>query len=151
MKHEQLRSGYEFSLEINIIAQLSNNLMLLAVTHGLTMPQFSVLTSFARIHSEAKPGRLARAFQVTNGAMTSTLQRLVEEKLVSVDPHPDSGRPTLVRMTALGRPYRDDAIAHTFADIEIFSSYFSLADVQALLPSLLRVREYLDPQRDQGR
>ncbi len=147
LSREQLQSGYEFFLEVNIIAQLSTNLMQRSLPHGLTMPQFSVLNWFSRVDTKATPGRLARALQVTNGAMTNTLQRLAEKKLVSVDPHPDSGRQKEVTMTALGKRYRDDAISHTFADIQSFLAHFNLVEVQAMLPSLKRVREYLDTQR----
>ena len=146
-KRERLQSGYEFFLEVNIIAQLSTNLMQRSLPHGLTMPQFSVLNWFSRVATEATPGRLARALQVTNGAMTNTLQRLADKNLVSVDPHPDSGRQKQVQMTALGKRYRDDAIGHTLADIESFLTHFRVAEVQSMLPMLKRVREYLDAQR----
>jgi DNA-binding MarR family transcriptional regulator len=147
-KPAELQSGYEFFLEVNIIAQLASNLMQRALPHGLTLAQFSVLNWFVRVDSEATPGRLARAFQVTNGAMTNTLQRLLEKALVTVEPDPANGRQKRVRMTALGRRCRDDAIASTYPDIADFLAEFELAEVRSLIPTLRRMREYLDRQRD---
>ena len=48
---------------------------------------------------------------------------------------------------ARGKRCRDDAISHTFADIQSFLAHFNLAEVQAMLPKLKRVREYLGTQR----
>ena len=144
----ELQSGYEFFLEVNIIAQLASNLMQRALPHGLTVAQFSVLNWFVRVDSEATPGRLARAFQVTHGAMTNTLQRLLEKELVTVLPDPANGRQKLVRMTALGRRCRDDAIASTYPDIAGFLAEVDLAEVRALIPTLRRMREFLDRQRE---
>ena len=148
MKREDLQTGYEFFLEVNIIAQLASNRMQRALPHDLTVAQFSVLNWFVRVDTAATPGRLARAFQVTNGAMTNTLQRLLEKELVTVVPDPDNGRQKLVRMTARGRRCRDDAIAATYPDIESFLLHFELAEVRALIPTLRRMREFLDGQRD---
>ena len=149
MKQEELQSGYEFFLELNIIAQLAANRMQRTLPHGLTVAQFSVLNWFVRVDTESTPGRLARAFQVTNGAMTNTLQRLQDKRLITVEPHPASGRQKLVRMTRLGRRRRDDAIAKTFPDVESFLTHFDAGQARAVLPFLRQVREYLDAQRQQ--
>ncbi len=147
-RREDLQTGYEFFLEVNIIAQLASSLMQRALPHDLTVAQFSVLNWFVRVDAEATPGRLARAFQVSNGAMTNTLQRLLEKALVTVVTDPRNGRQKLVRMTPLGRRCRDDAVASTFPDIADFLAHFDLAEVQALIPTLRRMREFLDHQRD---
>lgn len=154
MKREDLQAGYEFFLEVNIIAQLASNRMQRAfrlappLPDDLTLAQFSVLNWFVRVDSVATPGRLARAFQVTNGAMTNTLQRLQEKAFVTVETDPGNGRQKLVRMTPEGRRCRDAAIAATYPDIEEFLTHFDLDEVRTLIPTLRRMREFLDRQRE---
>ena len=71
-----LQIAYGFFNEIGIIGQLSSNQMQRAMPHDLTQSQFSVLNWFVRVDTQATPGRLAKAFQVTKGAMTNTLHKL---------------------------------------------------------------------------
>jgi DNA-binding MarR family transcriptional regulator len=147
-QRRRLESGYEFFNEINIIAQLSANQMQRVLPHGLTMPQFSVLNWFTRVDDEATPGRLARAFQVTKGAMTNTLQRLEEKGCITVIGDPQNGRSKLVRITPHGRQCRDEAVAATFPEIERFLAHVSQHTVQQMLPLLREARSYLDAARD---
>ena len=56
--------------EIGIIAQLSSAQFEKTLPARLNNSQFSVLNWFRRVDSQATPGRLATAFQVTAGAMT---------------------------------------------------------------------------------
>ena len=143
----RLQQTYQFFNEINIIAQLTSNEMARTLPHGLTVSQFSVLNWFLRVDDEATPGRLARAFQVSKGAMTNTLKRLDEKGFVAVMPDPASGRRKLVRITPAGRAARDESIAAMFPVLAEFTGTFDPGEVAAMLPRLAEIRQWLDERR----
>ncbi len=143
-----LTDAYSFFNEVNIIAQLSANQMDKRMPHGLNQSQFAVLNWFFRVDDQATPGRLARAFQVSKGAMTNTLNKLAAKGFVSVNPDPASGRRKLVRITPSGRRARDQAVAATFPLLESFLAEFGIAQIRRQLPQLQRIRAYLDAARD---
>jgi DNA-binding MarR family transcriptional regulator len=143
-----LELAYTFLNEIGIISQLSSKQMQRAMPHGLTQSQFSVLNWFVRVDNQATPGRLAKAFQVTNGAMTNTLGKLQQKDFIHISPDPDSGRSKIVRMTPTGRKARDQAIAATHIDLQEFLQQFPASTLNATLPLLREIRAYLDAARD---
>lgn len=143
-----LDTAFEFFNEIGIIAQLSSNRMQRGLPFGLTQSQFSVLNWFVRVDDEATPGRLAKAFQVTAGAMTNTLGKLVEKGFVSVEPDPASGRSKIVTMTAAGRRARNQAIAALEGDLAEFLKAFPASRLRKSLPLLREARAWLDEARD---
>ncbi len=143
----EIATAFEFFNEIGIIAQLSSNHMQRNLPFGLTQSQFSVLNWFIRVDDQATPGRLAKAFQVTAGAMTNTLSKLAEKGFVSVEPDPASGRSKIVTMTASGRQARNQAIAALEGDLAEFLSTFPLSRLQKSLPLLRDARAWLDDSR----
>ena len=149
IKAGDLDTAFSFFNEVSIISQLSINQMQRSMPHGLTQSQFAVLNWFIRVDDEATPGRLASAFQVTKGAMTNTLTKLVEKGLIVITPDPDSGRRKLVRITAPGRRARDATLAATYPQLETFLAAFPLAKLNRVLPLLREVREYLDTAREE--
>ena len=146
-KSPDLETAYAFFNEINIIAQLSSNRMERALPHGLTLSQFSVLNWFTRVDREATPGRLARAFQVTKGAMTNTLGKLSAKDFVRMDADPSSGRQKRVRMTAKGRRAHTSAIAGIHPALRETIARIGIAPLAAQLPVLRAVRMHLDEAR----
>lgn len=143
-----LATAFEFFNEVGIISQLAVNRMQRSLPHGLTQSQFSVLNWFIRVDDEATPGRLARAFQVTAGAMTNTLTKLAAKGFISITPAPDSGRSKIVRLTAAGRRAREDAIAAIGPALVEFLGRFPRTRLDRALPLLRAVRGYLDAARD---
>ena len=102
---------FEVFNEIGIIEQLARNRFERVLPHGMTLSQFSVLNHFARLGGEKSPLALARAFQVSKGTMTNTLQRLEVQGLVVLRPDPTDGRGKLVAITPLGESRREEAVA----------------------------------------
>ena len=150
VRNTQDRHGiaFEFFNEIGIIAQLSSNQMQRTMPHGLTQSQFSVLNWFIRVDAEATPGRLARAFQVTPGAMTNTLTKLAGKGFIRIEPDPVSGRSKRVTLTAAGRKARDQAIKATHKALDEFLNAFPAKTLTEALPLLRTVRAHLDAARD---
>lgn len=133
--------------EIGIIEQLARNRLERSLPDGLKVSQFSVLNHLVRLGGEWSPARLAKAFQVTKGAMTNTLQRLENRGLVRVLADPHDGRGKLVGITEAGREMRVrclNCISPLFADL---SSQLADKDFAAALPVLEKVRKYLDSHR----
>ena len=133
--------------EIGIIAQLSNALFERNLPDGLTNSQFSVLNWFHRVDSQATPGRLAAAFQVTAGAMTNTLKKLEAKSLVKIEPDELSGRKKKVTITPQGAKVRKEAIATAAPLFQEFAENFPQESIELQLAHLQKVREYLDQHR----
>jgi len=147
-REQNLEDAYLFFNEIGIIAQLSSNQFSRALPYGLNQSQFSVLNWFVRVDSEATPGRLANAFQVTKGAMTNTLAKLTEKGFISIAPDPHSGRRKIVRLTTAGARARDEAVAASFPLLSDFLASFDKQRIEEALPLLREVRQYLDALRE---
>ena len=130
--------------EIGIIAQLSTALFERTLPEGLNNSQFGVLNWFSRVDSQASPGRLATAFQVTAGAMTNTLKKLESKGLVRIEPDEFSGRKKKVTITAKGEKIRQQAIAAAAPLFQEFAERFPQESIEAQTEELRKVREYLD-------
>jgi DNA-binding MarR family transcriptional regulator len=133
--------------ELGIISQLSSTMFERNLPEGLTLSQFSVLNWFERVDDQATPGRLAKAFQVTKGAMTNTLKKLKEKQLVTVEQDVNSGRQKIVKITAPGRQMRDQAIQSTHPLMEELLASIDLAAIKQQLVAIQEVRVYLDEYR----
>jgi DNA-binding MarR family transcriptional regulator len=134
--------------EIGIIAQLSASRFERIMPHGLTIAQFSLLNHMVRLGDGKAPARLARAFQVTKGTMTTTLQRLEAKRLIRIEPDPQDGRAKQVFLTPAGRRAREGAIRALAPDLDRIASGLPAEAAEALLPGLERLRIWLDTNRD---
>ncbi|MFK7863156.1 MAG: MarR family winged helix-turn-helix transcriptional regulator [Pseudohongiellaceae bacterium] len=138
---------FRYFTELGIIAQLSSSLFESVLPNGLTNAQFGVLNWFSRVDSEASPGRLATAFQVTKGAMTNTLKKLEAKQLIEVSPDPNSGRKKRVTLTSKGKQQREQALALAGPLFEELSSQLDTEALGAQLPDLENLRIFLDERR----
>jgi DNA-binding MarR family transcriptional regulator len=139
---------FQFFNEIGIIEQLTRAQLERALPLGLTMAQFKVLNHFARLGGEKSPARLARAFQVTKGAMTNAVQKLEAKGFVETTPNPDDGRSKRVRITAAGLEAREAGIAAIAPIFPFLLGEFDEREFAAALPFLRRLRVFLDENRD---
>lgn len=138
---------FRFLNEIGIIDQLARARLESALPDGLRISQFVVINHLVRLGGDWSPVRLAKAFQVTKGAMTNTLRRLESRGLVAVVPDPDDGRGKLVRLTAAGRKMREKCVRSVdplLADLEV---KFGEQRFAKALPLLEELRKYLDDHR----
>lgn len=134
--------------EIGIIDQLATRLLERHLTDGLTVPQFIVLNHFVRLGGVRTPLQLARAFQVTKGAMTNTLKRLERAGFISVTDDPEDGRQKRVAITPTGRRARQASVAALDPLVAVLAGQFPDHTIETLLPSLRALRVYLDENRD---
>lgn len=139
---------FTFFSEVGIINQLASTQLERALPDGLKLAHFAVLNHFARLGGERTPVDLARAFQVTKGAMTNTLQKLEARGLVTIRTNPKDGRSKLVTMTDKGRRVRDEAIAALAPMFKDLAMHLPLKDMARALPALAEVRQVLDEARN---
>jgi len=141
---------FRYFNEIGIISALVSTRFERLLPGDLTLSQFTVLNWFVRVDSEASPGRLAKAFQVTNGAMTNTLKKLQSKALISIEPDPSSGRQKRVTITAAGRQLREQAINDAFPLLREFAQALDMDTIRDQLPQLQAIRQLLDEHRYQA-
>jgi DNA-binding MarR family transcriptional regulator len=113
----------------------------------MSRAQFGVLSHFVRLGGQWAPARLARAFQVTKGAMTNTLQRLEAQGYVKIVDDPKDARAKLVEITEAGKRAREQAVRATGANLGELVGAIPPAEVRAALPFLETVRKRLDESR----
>jgi DNA-binding MarR family transcriptional regulator len=138
---------FRFFNEVGIIGQLSQTLFESLMSHGLTLSQFGVLNHFARLKRIESPARLARAFQVTKGAMTNTLGRLEKQAFIEISPDPDDGRAKLVKITGAGKSAQHDCVVALAPLLVKAANEIGVDGFTKALPQLEKVRIYLDELR----
>jgi DNA-binding MarR family transcriptional regulator len=141
------RPDVELFTEIGIIQQLSNAALERALPDGLSAAGFGVLSHFVRLGREESPAQLAKAFQVTKGAMTNTLQRLEAAGLVAIRGDEADGRRKLVSLTPAGAAAYEDGLVRLKPRMDGLRSAFSEAEFEAALPFLRALRGWLDQNR----
>lgn len=132
---------------VNIIEHLSRNRAERAMSDGMKMSHFGVLSYLAGSNELSTPARLASIFQVTRPTMTNTLQKLEKRNFIQVRADPEDGRSKTVSITDKGREAHGralEAIAPLFADIvdDLGENIF-----EQLLPDMNRIKQYLDEHR----
>jgi len=150
MKPEQkLRLAFQTMSEIAIIGQLADNALRQVLPDTLSIASFGVLNHFARLGVEGEsPTKLARAFQVTKGAMTYTLQQLEEHGYVTIEDDPSDARAKVVRLTKAGAKAREAAIARINPGMNRLLTAMPAEEFARALPFLTRLREMMDASRD---
>ncbi len=134
--------------EIGIIEQLARNRFERAQADGLRLPQFAVLNHLVRLGDGRGPAQIARAFEVTKATMTNTLQRLEARGFVRLEDDARDGRAKRVFLTEEGRARREEAVAHTAADLAPIAAALA-TDPETLLPGLRELRAMLDRSRNE--
>jgi DNA-binding MarR family transcriptional regulator len=134
--------------EIGIISQLSTTMFERVMPHDLTVAQFSLLNHLSKRDEPQPPLKLANAFQVSKGTMTSTIGRLEGKGFVEVTPNPKDGRGKFVEITETGRTARKDAVAALGPDLTWLAGQTTSQDIRGLTQQLATIRELLDARRD---
>lgn len=145
---KDMEAVFGFFNEIGIIAQLAGNAFEKAMPEGMTLAQFSVLNHLCRLGDGWTPHRIARAMQVTKGAMTGTLKHLEGKGLVVITPDATDGRAKRVNITDKGRAMRGDCLGAMAPMLQELLQDFTPAEIGAVAPVLSAVRAWLDNRRN---
>jgi DNA-binding MarR family transcriptional regulator len=141
------RPDVQVFTEIGIVDQLVSARLERSLPDGMSAAQFGVLTHFSRRGGAQTPVELARAFQVTKGAMTNTVQRLEAQGFVEVVPDRTDGRRKLVTMTPVGAAAYEQAVAALRPYYAGLREAFDEGEFEAALPFLRKLRGWLDDNR----
>lgn len=145
---KDMEAVFGFFNEIGIIAQLAGNAFEKAMPDGMTLAQFSVLNHLCRLGDGWTPHRIARAMQVTKGAMTGTLKHLEGKGLVVITPDATDGRAKRVNITDKGRAMRGDCLGAMAPMLQELLQDFTPAEIAGVAPVLSAVRAWLDNRRN---
>lgn len=126
--------------EILSVDQLARNRLAKALPKGMELSHFGVLNHLAYTGAERSPAQLARAFHLTRGAMTNTLQRLEWAGWVHVRPDWDDARRKLVTISPAGRAARDAALAQITPLISASVREIGADRIRQVLPVLRELR-----------
>ncbi|WP_419910200.1 MarR family winged helix-turn-helix transcriptional regulator [Hoeflea sp.] len=144
---EQDNTIYRFFRELAAISQSLERLVDRALPHELKQPHFNALDILARSKGPVTLRTLARALNVTRGAVANTVGRLEERGYVSVAA--DRNRLKRVGLTARGRAAHRTALDALMPQLLELAKTVSAPDMIEILPLLERIRIYLDT--DPGR
>jgi DNA-binding MarR family transcriptional regulator len=133
--------------EIGIIDRLARNRAARLLSPELNMSQFIVLNHFVGLGGNRSLMELARAMQVTKGAMTNTVARLRDKGLIAVKPDPRDGRGKIVSLTPAGRITRNRAVGRLGRGLAGLDAVLSAEELASTLGMLCRLRVWFDLNR----
>lgn len=138
-----------FFTDIAIIDQLTRTMLERRLPAGLTLAGFSLMNHMIRTGQEtASPAAIARALQVTRGAVTGVLHKLTAEGFVTLEPDPKDGRGKKVRITPAGREARESVLAGMVPLMARLEAEMDLETIRRIHPAIREIREHLDRNRE---
>ncbi|MGK2742500.1 MarR family winged helix-turn-helix transcriptional regulator [Tepidicaulis sp. LMO-SS28] len=133
--------------EISIIAHLAETLFARNLPDGMTVAQFGVLNHLLRLKRQETIGELARAHQVSQPTMSSTVRRLEDKGFVALVPDPEDRRIRRVRVTKAGEKARAAALGAAAPVSQEVLGRLAPEKWAALHPLLTELRVILDQTR----
>lgn len=138
---------FQLFTEIGIIDQLANAAFEKVLPYGLTGAQFAILNHFVRTGDNVTPAQLADVMQVSRATLTSTLRRLESKGFIRMIADEKDGRSKRILLTAAGRRAREASVQLAAPLLNAIRADKSTAEVLRGLPSLRRLRQWLDQNR----
>lgn len=110
----------------------------------ITIARFDLLAQLDRANHSLTMGELSRRLMVTNGNVTSLIDRLVDEKLVVRRPDPDDRRAQIIELTTDGkRAFAKMSEAHAGWISRLFDGV-DRKNLEALYRNLARLKTSLN-------
>lgn len=117
-----------------------------ALPKGMELSHFSVLNHLAGLKAERTPAQLAKAFNVTRGAMTNTVNRLEWAGHVHVRPDWDDARRKFVSISPSGQKARDAALSVIAPILGDAAQGIGPDKFRAALPVLREIRRQFEEE-----
>jgi DNA-binding MarR family transcriptional regulator len=146
----QDRPDIQVFTEIGIIEHLMRTAVAKSLPEGMTYAQWEVLVHFSRTGDDQTPAQLARALQVTKGAVTNTLQKMEAGGLVQVSADADDGRKKRIKVTREGASSYAQMLRMVRPHLDQLRGGFTEAEFESALPFLRALRVWLDENRNPG-
>ena len=134
--------------EIGIINQLSTARFARVLAPDLNPSEFGVLNHFVRLGDGKTPTYLAKAFQMTKPSMTAILAKLERKGYVESVGSQEDRRQKIVTLTEEGRAARSKGLQAMAPLADIVLESQDLSELEAILPKLEALREFLDQERN---
>lgn len=144
MNHKTEDIAIALFSELLIADQLARSRITKVLPKGMELSQFSVLNHLAGVGEERSPAQLARAFHVTRGAMTNTLNKLEWAGHVHIRPDWDDARRKFVAISPAGRAARDAAVQAITPLISDIVQALGADPLRKMLPTLRLLRRELE-------
>ena len=145
--HQAASTEFLLLNEIAIIDQLAEAKAEKLLSPQLNMPQFIVLNHLARRGQPSSLVALAGAIQVTKGAMTNSVTKLLNKALVSVQADPHDGRGKLITLTAAGQLARTQAVQRLGMHLSGLSQVLTSKEQAQMQQLLVKMRTWFDTHR----
>lgn len=126
--------------EIFMVDQLARSRVTKALPKGMEISHFSVLNHLVHAQDERTPAQLARAFNLTRGAMTNTLTKLEWAGYVHIRPDWDDARRKFVAISPAGRKARETAVHAITPLISDVVEAIGIEKARTTLPVLRELR-----------
>lgn len=138
---------FAFFTEVGIIEQLARTAFTRQLPDGLQMAHFALLNHMVRLGDGWTPVRLARAFQITKGAISNSIARLEARGLIRTEPDVTDRRSKRVFITEAGRGAWRDCVAALMPGLARIKDELGSQPFEQALPALQSVRAWLDADR----
>ena len=135
---------FKLLTEIDMIAHMVKNEFERVLPDGMTQAQFGVLNRLTRLGVLETVSELAKAFQVAQPTMTSTLKKLQAKAYVEFVPDEQDGRVKRVAITKAGTKARAEILQITGVALAEFESGFKDIRYTTLLKDLGLIRTFLE-------
>lgn len=130
--------------EIGLIEVGIRNIITRCLPDGVSFPQFEVMNLLARRGEGQTPMRIASALQMTPGAITNTLQRMVGEGFAVVVADCEDRRKKRVTLTAKGRQAYQQAMTAVKPRMASLREDFTQKEFREALPFLRALRSWME-------
>ncbi|MEE2773738.1 MAG: MarR family transcriptional regulator [Pseudomonadota bacterium] len=130
--------------EISTIDHLLKTKLAKILPFDMEPSHFAVLNYLSTLGSEKTPAQLARSFNVTKGAMSNTVQKLLKMGYVHIRPDWEDGRSKLVSISKAGVNARNDAVLAIEPIMEDLKRGVGPEKIKALIPFLRALRIVLN-------
>lgn len=146
MSKEQESLAISLFSEILAADQLVRAELSRVLPRGMEISHFSVLNHLVRQSEERTPAQLAEVFNVTRGAMTNTLGKLVWAGYVHVRPDWDDARRKMIAISPAGRKAYELALSQIAPMFSAIVAELGEDRVRSAIPLLRDLRLELDPK-----
>ncbi|MGV6810909.1 MAG: MarR family winged helix-turn-helix transcriptional regulator [Brevirhabdus sp.] len=130
--------------EIFTVDQLARARVSKALPKGMELSHFAVLNHLSGMQEERAPAQLAKAFHVTRGAMTNTLNKLEWAGHIHIRPDWDDARRKMVAISPSGQRALEAALQTVVPAIAEVVGNVGADKVRAVLPVLREMRIKLE-------
>jgi DNA-binding MarR family transcriptional regulator len=144
----QDRPDVQVFTEIGIIEHLMRMAVTKSLPRGMTYPQWEILVHFSRNGDGQTPVQVARALQVTKGAITNTLHRMEGLGFLAIEADAHDGRKKRVKVTRDGAAAYAEMLRRVRPHMDQLRGGFTTSEFETALPFLRALRVWLDENRN---